>query len=702
MSQDAKRYRGMKKLLWKILLPMLAALAIGLFAMSYLVSAEGGAVTRQLSNDKSQEIGKSIAGTVKARFDQSFGNLNAVRDAFIALKSSGNTDRQQYLEILKNVARTNSYALDTWSVWEPNALDGKDADFVGKSGSDETGRFIPLATWDSSKNAFDVSANVGYEKPGDGDYYLLARQTLKPQIIEPYHYTLNGQDILMATFVDPIIIDGKFVGAVGMDFSLAGWSTDFAKIKPFETGTARLVSNGGLWAVTESTKSLGKPIVDSDPDFAQIVDKVKAGEDAQFENYSSTLGTDVLRVVVPIKLDNIDLPWAVELNVPLNKVMEPSNALFRFIVIAALLLAIVLAATIWICLQTIVSRPLQRIADNVTSLADGNTGITIEGQDRADEVGVMGRAIAFFRDKLAEMDEMRSRQAEIERKTAEERRQAMLDLADRFENSVGGVVNGVTSAATELQATAQSMSATAEQTSRQSSAVASASEETTQNVQTVAAATEELSASIGEISNQVNESTRIVGEAVAQANETTRKVQGLSEAAQKIGEVVRLINDIAGQTNLLALNATIEAARAGEAGKGFAVVASEVKILATQTAKATEEIAGQVRAIQEATASSAESIDGITRTIGRVSEISTAIASAVEEQGAATKEISRSVQQAAQGTQEVSSNVAGVTEAAQQTGTAANQVLDSAGELSRNGVLLKTQVQEFLHTVRAG
>jgi methyl-accepting chemotaxis protein len=217
----------------------------------------------------------------------------------------------------------------------------------------------------------------------------------------------------------------------------------------------------------------------------------------------------------------------------------------------------------------------------------------------------------------------------------------------------------------------------------------------------VASATEELSASIGEITNQVTESTRIVGDAVHQANDTNSKVQGLAQAAEKIGEVVRLINDIAGQTNLLALNATIEAARAGEAGKGFAVVASEVKTLATQTAKATEEIAAQVRAIQEATASSAEAIGSITKTISRVSEISTTIASAVEEQGAATQEISRNVQQAAQGTQEVSSNIGAVTSAAQQTGSAANEVLQSASELSRNGEMLKSQVEEFLRTVRA-
>jgi methyl-accepting chemotaxis protein len=275
-------------------------------------------------------------------------------------------------------------------------------------------------------------------------------------------------------------------------------------------------------------------------------------------------------------------------------------------------------------------------------------------------------------------------------------------LAKDFEEQVLGLVEGVAKSVDDLNETASGLQEVAEESARQAETVAAASEETTRNVQTVASATEELSASIGEISNQVSESSRIVGGAVHQADDTNRKVQGLSEAAQKIGEVVKLINGIAGQTNLLALNATIEAARAGEAGKGFAVVASEVKQLATQTAKATDEIANQIRAIQEATASSAQAILGITQVIGRVNEISTAIASAVEEQGAATQEISRSIQEASAGTAEVSSNISGVNDAARRTGAASSRMAEATGALSRNGTALRHQVQEFLRKVRAG
>jgi methyl-accepting chemotaxis protein len=220
-------------------------------------------------------------------------------------------------------------------------------------------------------------------------------------------------------------------------------------------------------------------------------------------------------------------------------------------------------------------------------------------------------------------------------------------------------------------------------------------------VQAVASATEELSASVREIGQQVTQAGSMIQEGVRQTIQSNEQVQGLASTAEKIGDVVRIISDIAGQTNLLALNATIEAARAGDAGKGFAVVASEVKALATQTAKATEEIATQIKTIQEATRLAAHSIQSVTETISKVNETAIAIASAIEEQGAATQEISRNVLQAAQGTQEVSGNITGVSQAAQQTGVAATQVLASAGELSKDGETLKAQVQTFLREVRA-
>jgi len=347
-----------------------------------------------------------------------------------------------------------------------------------------------------------------------------------------------------------------------------------------------------------------------------------------------------------------------------------------------------------------IARPIASSVASLKGLSEGKTDIDIFGVGRKDEVGLIAETMQVFKENLIRNKEMQAREA-AELEARAKRAQVIAELTTNFNREATTVVKTVSSAATEMQATATSMTATAEETARQATAVAAASEEASTNVQTVASATEELTASISEITSQVTESTRIVSEAVIQANDTNSRVQGLSDAAQKIGEVVQLINDIAMQTNLLALNATIEAARAGEAGKGFAVVASEVKTLATQTAKATDEIAAQVRSIQDATASSAEAIENITRTIGRVSEISTAIASAVEEQGAATQEIARNVQQAAVGTQEVSSNIVSVTEAATHTGSAATQLLAGSNDLAKQAEVMRGEVEKYIAGIKA-
>ena len=283
----------------------------------------------------------------------------------------------------------------------------------------------------------------------------------------------------------------------------------------------------------------------------------------------------------------------------------------------------------------------------------------------------------------------------------EQNRQAMVDLAEELASSVGSATATVSDSIVGLTELAQSMAATAEETSQQSATVASASEEASANVQTVASAAEELSSSISEISRQVGQSSEISSNAVRQAEETNEKVQGLAEAANKIGEVVALITDIADQTNLLALNATIEAARAGDAGKGFAVVASEVKNLANQTGKATDEIGNQIAEIQAATSEAVTAIEAIGKTISEVDEIASTIASAVEQQGAATQEIARNVEQAAAGTQEVSSNIDGVNQAASDTGTAATKIQTSAAELSQQSDRLRSEIDEFLVKVRA-
>ncbi|MCW2235460.1 methyl-accepting chemotaxis protein [Azospirillum canadense] len=347
------------------------------------------------------------------------------------------------------------------------------------------------------------------------------------------------------------------------------------------------------------------------------------------------------------------------------------------------------------------SRVLRALGAKMRTLADGDLTTRFPEAERGDEIGAMAQAALVFQRNAQDKERLEAGQAEATRRAEEEKRQSMLSLAARFEQSVGAVVRTVSDSAATMEARAAEMSRAASQTDQLATTVAAATEQTSANVQTVAAASEELSSSIHEISRQVAESSRIAAEAVGLSGRANDKVGGLAEAVQKIGAVVQLINDIASQTNLLALNATIEAARAGEAGKGFAVVASEVKALANQTAKATEEIAAQVSNIQTVTGEAVGEIQGVTQVIVRVNEIATSIASAVEEQGAATREISRSVQEAASGTQEVSANISGVTGAATQSGETARDVLEMSRQLGHQLDTLHRQVGGFLEQLRA-
>jgi methyl-accepting chemotaxis protein len=349
-----------------------------------------------------------------------------------------------------------------------------------------------------------------------------------------------------------------------------------------------------------------------------------------------------------------------------------------------------------------VSRPIARLNGAMDQMAKGNLDVEVPGTTRGDEIGDMAKTIAVIRQNAA--NEALAKQEEVKREEvarAGRRKANMQKLADEFEKAVGNIVHTVSSAATELEASAGTLTKSADTTQKLASVVAEASEEASVNVQSVATATEEMTGSIGEIGRQVQESSRIAGEAVSQAEKTDARINALAEAAGRIGDVVKLITAIAEQTNLLALNATIEAARAGAAGKGFAVVAQEVKALATQTAKATDEIGAHIRGMQTATQESVAAIKEIGGTIGRISEIAATIAAAVEEQGAATQEISRNVQQAAQGTTQVASNITEVNRGAAETGSASAQVLGSAKSLANESSRLKLEMVKFLDTVRA-
>lgn len=413
------------------------------------------------------------------------------------------------------------------------------------------------------------------------------------------------------------------------------------------------------------------------------------------------LGQGYITGYDPIKDSSGKVIGILFVGIPLDHFYEAMNDTIYYSVAGSSVVGLLIILLALWTVRTVVASRITRMKEAMEGLAEGNLEVAIPVSKSNDEIADMGMALQVFKENARQVERMRAQQKEAEALAAEERRRALHQMADNFESEVMGVVQVVSSSATEMHSLLEDMSRRSGEVNTRMASVAAATDETSSNVHTVAAASEELSSSIGEIGRQVTEAAKVARQASEETARTDTTVKELAASAEKIGEVVNLIAEIASQTNLLALNATIEAARAGEAGKGFAVVASEVKNLATQTAKATGDISAQIAAVQDQTHKAVEAIQSIGGVIEQVKEISSNIASAIEEQGAATREISHNVQQAAQGTQEVSSNIGGVSHVVQENVEAEKQMVSASDELAQNAEKLRGKVVEFLTTVRS-
>lgn len=706
-----------------------AVVGYGMFASSK-VNEQTNQSVAQLLDEKSRETLQAVAttqaGDIRAEVDTAFAAARNMARSFETMASSGEfgtpleVRRTQLNATLLNVLKDNPRFNGTYSAWAPNAIDGKDDAFKGKTdvGSDQTGRALPYWTRDAA-GKIALQPLVEYDSREShpnglmkGGWFIGPQETGKESILAPLPYIVQGKAVFLATMSVPITVDDKFLGVAGADFDLASIQklAEAVDTQIYEgAGAVTIVTDKGLVVASSlDPTSIGGPLSKIDNAWEDDLKIIQAGKATIVYDEKS----DRLRVFAPIPMGRTGSMWSVIIGVPRGVVMADAVELAadtataqsastnnQLLVSAAVALAGIIL--MWLVSNS-VSSPIQRLTSAMEGLAERRTGIVVPGTTRKDEIGAMARTVGIIQENaVADARAATDQAAANDARIAADRKAAMAKMANEFEQSVGAIVGSVSTASTQLQAAAETLTNTAEDTSVRSNEVAQASEEASANVNTVASASEEMAVSVQEISRQVAESARMAASAVQEASGTARTVKELSDAAQRIGEIVDLIGNVAGQTNLLALNATIEAARAGEAGKGFAVVASEVKNLADQTAKATAQISAQISGIQASTETAVSAIDSISKTIEKMDDIAAVIASAVEEQAATTQDIARNVQSASSGTAGVSRNIVLVTQAASSTSAAAEQVLSSSAELSKQSELLKDQVSTFLATVRA-
>ncbi|WAC28081.1 methyl-accepting chemotaxis protein [Ancylobacter sp. SL191] len=681
----------------------------------------------RLSQESLQRLASTQAGIVQTEVDSAF---DAARNMARALEvvaskpedagSAVEQRRAQLNAMLLGVLKDNPRFNGTYSAWMPGALDGNDAGHADRRdvGSDATGRALPYWTRDAA-GKIALQPLVEYDSRDlhpngvmKGGWFIGPQTNGKESILAPLPYIVQGKPVFLATMSVPITLGGVFAGVAGADFDLSFVQRLAEKVDGSiydGKGTVSIVTNAGL-VVASSAKpqAIGDAFGTIEPDAANDMTILRDGQSVVKVDSER----DVLKVYAPIALGRTGATWSLIISVPQALVMAEAISLraaleergrvdlfWQMVSAAAVTVGALLAMAF---VASGVSGPISRLTAALRRMAAGEHVAEIAGADRKDEIGDISRAVDQIRLGIEEKARQQALDVEASRvQQDQERRATMLKLAEGFENAMGEVVNGVSSATTQLSGAARTMTSATDRVAGESGTAAAASEEAASNVQTVASAAEELASSIAEIKRQVDDSARIAATAASEAEATATKVHTLSLSAGRIGQIVDLIRNIAGQTNLLALNATIEAARAGDAGKGFAVVASEVKELAEQTAQATTEIESQIKEIQEATAGSSTAIVVITDVIGQINSIAGTIAVSVEQQGSATREIAQNVSRASQGTEQVATNIVGINNAAADSTRAATQVQDAAEGLAQQSKTLRAVMEEFLETVRA-
>jgi methyl-accepting chemotaxis protein len=635
-------------------------LAVALAVVVTLVTTLTGRQAREDGLRYASSLAAEQALQVEAGITRQLGRAEDLAQSLSVMATDRRGDRLLADQIERQLVVSDPALVGAWSVFEPNAFDGKDARHVGDPTSDASGRYVSY--WFRDGAAISVTPIVGYTEPGTGDFYLLPRDTGRSMAIEPYAYQVGGEEILMTSLSAPIEVGGRVVGVAGVDLPLSSVQEEVAAIRPYGVGHAVLVSTSGtVVASNRAGDEAGAPPQGVAAELA--AEATGSGTPVQ-RTFDGEDGSTFL-VAAPVPVGE-GQNWVLLVEVPESAVLADAHALRTTILVVAAVTMLLAGIATFLLARRLVA-PLDAMRRRMAEIADGDGDLTARvDETRKDEIGALGAAFNRFVAKVADTVTGIGRASGSLTEVSE----GMSGVSARLVDAVG-----------HTAAQTQQVSAAAEQVSR--------------NVQAVAAGAEEMGASIREIATNANEAAKMAGEAVSAAQSTNATVTKLGDSSRAIGDVVKVITSIAEQTNLLALNATIEAARAGEAGKGFAVVANEVKELAQETAKATEDIASRVEAIQADTSSAVAAIARIDEVISQISDYQTTIASAVEEQTATTNEMARGVSEAAQGTGSIASSMTTISTVSTETGTDAAQARAAAAGLADVTAELSRLVAQF-------
>lgn len=666
------------KLRGKIVLSI-SLVAFVAFAVSIAVMTTK---TRQMAKNEALEKGSEMAhryaNEVKSTLELPMDVSRAVAYGIMGMKKQGlMPDRDVLNGLLKGVIENDPKLEGIWACFEPDALDGRDAEYAGSTNHDDSGRYIPYIYRLGSPLTVDKLTD--YMIPETNNYYAIPQKTGKEYITPPTVYEIGGKNVVLASMATPVMYNGKSIGVVGLDIELNALSDLVAAIKPYGTGYACIIANNGTYAAHMDKERIGKAIGDTG-EWLKAMEAVKAGKPYSFTDHSNILNTDIQRIFVPIEIGDTGLPWSFLVNLPMDKVMENAKSILITNITIGIISFLLFAAVAWAIATSIVGR-IKENAMMMNDIAHGEGDLTKRLQVRStDEIGELSSGFNLFMDKL--LDLIRDVASGVS--SVNDSSTGLLTMSDELAKSA----DNASSRATRVDQSTRDMTDSL-------NGVAAAIEQSSANIAMVATATEEMSATINEISKNTETARDISATALERTHSTSREMEALQKAAKEIGKVTESITDISSQTNLLALNATIEAARAGDAGKGFAVVAHEIKELASQTAEATQNIKRIVESVQTTASTSASGMKEISTIINEVHDIVATIAGAVEEQSAATSEIAQNVNQASQGIQEVSENTAVCTAMANDISRDILEVSSASEGVTRIGGTLQASAEEM-------